>query len=184
MLDVMVDLETTGTLPDRNAIIQVAAVQFNLLTGEVFAENMFNRCMMMPPHRSWDEGTREWWARQDENVYASIMSRAEFHKEVISDLVDWARPAGSLRFWSKPSHFDFNFLASYFHDEGYANPFEFRQANDMNSWIRSRYFPDAPPEVPFTMDGSAHDALFDVLHQIKVLMWHYKNTKQQILMPA
>lgn len=183
MIDVMVDLETTGTMPDRHAIIQIAAVQFDLQSGQVFADNMFNRCLLMPPHRSWSESTREWWASQRQDVFFSIMARAEDHKVVMKDFVMWSRPAGSLRLWAKPSHFEFPFTSSYFHDEGYANPFSYRDANDTNSWLRARYYPDPVPEVPFEMDGPAHDALFDVLFQIKVLMWHYRNTKGQILVP-
>ena len=60
--DIMVDLETTGTSPDETAIIQIAAVRFNLQTGEV-DPNVFDMCLSIPPRRYWDEGTRAWWSK-------------------------------------------------------------------------------------------------------------------------
>ena len=61
--DVMLDIETTGTQPDRAAIIQIGAVKFNLETGAV-SNHFFNRSMELPPWRAWSEDTRSWWMQQ------------------------------------------------------------------------------------------------------------------------
>lgn len=171
--DVMVDLETTGTLPDRHAIIQVCAVRFNPTTREVSGD-VFDRCMYIPPHRSWMEGTRNFWA-QRKDVFRSLEERMEDPATVWPEFCDWAYPAGKARFWSKPSHFDFNFVSSYCHDYEMANPFHFREANDMRSFLRALYFPgDIPREIEDSVEfiGPVHNALYDTFHQIKVLFAH------------
>jgi hypothetical protein len=173
MLDCMVDLETTGVLPDRTAILQISAVQFSLERREVL-HNFFDRCLLLPPHRHWQESTRQWWASQRLETFQNISARGEPWRDVISAFWDWAMPANSLRLWAKPSHFEFPFLSSYFNDADLTNPFHYRQVNDLNSFIRGLWYPEPPPdlerEIEFT--GPAHNALFDTLHQIKVLFAH------------
>lgn len=167
----MVDLETTGLDPTDNAVIQIAAVQFDFAAGTI--GKVFDQCLELPPNRYWDEGTRTWWGDQKAGILSSIQERAAPPNFVIGNFVEWCReiaPTGGLRFWSKPLSFDFPFLSSYFRQYGYANPFFFRDAVDMQSFIRGmRRAPGAPAfdkEVLF--EGSAHNALDDTFHQIRV----------------
>ena len=110
--DVMVDIETTGTMPDRGAILQLSAVKFNLQTREV-DPNFFDRCLTIPPHRGWDEGTRTWWNQQKPSVLKGILQRAEPYRDVVQDFAKWAYQKPGLRFWAKPTTFDFMFTAAY-----------------------------------------------------------------------
>lgn len=169
--DCMVDLETTSTLPDRGAIISVSAVRFNPKTRDV-DPHFFDRCLFIPPTRGWSESTREWWLNQKRSILQDIWRRMEEPAVVWRDFCDWAYPVGSLRFWSKPSHFDFNFVSSYCHDYDLVNPFDFREANDLRSFLRGLYFPDPVPDLRVEFDGDAHNSLMDVLHQIKFLYAH------------
>lgn len=175
-LDVMIDLETTGTMPERTAIIQIAGVRFDYATGEI-SPNTFDRCLMMPHGRFFDEETRNWWLKDKRHILNSIFGRSEKPGTVMEDFVLWARAGidpsnDTLRLWAKPSHFEFPFIESYCKEFGVSNPFHFRHVNDMNSFLRGRYFPFDPPPleqmIPF--EGDAHSALFDVLHQVKVLL--------------
>lgn len=170
--DVMIDLETTGTCPDRTAILQLSAVRFNLEKRTVDPD-FFDRCLTMPAHRHWQVDTLEWWGKQKKSTLEEIYQRQENHQIVIQDFVAWATQAEkSLRFWSKPSHFDYMFVQSYIRDAELFMPFHYRETTDMRSYIRG-LFPDReyPQEiedsVPFS--GDAHNALMDTLHQIKVL---------------
>lgn len=170
--DVMVDIETTGTQPNRSGMIQLAAVKFNLNERSV-SSNFFNRSLIVPPWRSWDEDTRDWWSKQPDTLY-KIIAKSEDPKIVMTDFSQWAmQPGGQLRFWAKPTTFDFMFVASYLKDYDLPNPFSYRDANDMNSYLRGLY---APQDIDRTdepeMKGTAHDALFDTMHQIKVLFHH------------
>ena len=167
--DCMVDTETTGTRADRNGLLQISAVRFNLKTQAV-DHNFFDECLWIPPWRSWDEGTKTWWGTQKRDVLQSILSRAQDPAQVMDRFVAWAAPANSMRMWAKPSHFDFNFIASYCTDFNLPVPFHYRNVTDMRSFIDALTFPNEPfDQNSVVFDGDVHNALFDVLHQIKVL---------------
>lgn len=173
--DVMVDLETTGTRPDRAGLLQIAAIKFNYETGEI-APEMFDRCMWVMPHRSWDESTRQWWGKNKE-VLKGLQVRAEDPFKVMADFAQFVGYATGdepiRRLWAKPSHFEHPFLESHFHDAGIPNPFHYRYVIDVNSWIRGAVHFDEQlygelTNVPF--EGPAHNALFDALHQLQVVL--------------
>lgn len=168
--DVMVDIETTGVQPDKNAIIQIAAVKFNLSKGTI-SPDFFNMSLEIPRGRYWDEGTRRWWSDKP-TVYADIVSRAQDPKAVMEAFLEWARPHQSLRFWSKPTHFDYMFVSSYFSDYDMPNPFSYRDATDLNSYLRGLYAPFAVDKLDIPFDGDAHNALDDTIYQIKMLLVH------------
>lgn len=176
--DIMVDIETTGTNPDRNGIIQIAAVKFNRHTQEVCHE-FFDECLDLPLYRFWNEGTRQWWhGPKNKAVLESICARQQPWHEVLTRFASWCYPAHHLTFWSKPTTFDFMFLSSYFSDLDIANPFHYRSANDLNSFLRGKYFPNPVPDLSLDMDGPAHNAIFDVLYQIKLLFAHMNNNPE------
>lgn len=170
--DVQVDIETTGLSPDRSAMIQIAAVKFNLNDQSV-SPNFFNRSLTIPEWRSWDEGTRQWWSTKLD-LYNEIMSRAEDPAIVMRDFADWSiQPGVQLRFWSKPTSFDFAFVSSYLKDFNQPAIFDFREANDLNTFLRGIYYPepiDRSDEPKMT--SVAHNALNDTLFQTKLLFHH------------
>lgn len=174
--DVMIDVETTGTNPDRSAILQISGVKFNVRTQAV-SPDFFNMSLTMPPHRSWDLDTANWWNRQKKGVLENILKQAQPYREVIHQLAAWAKPFQGLEFWAKPTTFDYMFIASYFHDEGLPNPFSYRTAKDMNSFIAGLYFPEPVPNLHITHEGDAHNALQDCFWQLKVLFAHIKDAQ-------
>ena len=163
--DMMVDIETGGTDPERNPIIQIAAVKFNYATGEIGP--MFNRCLGPAIDRLWDEGTKQWWAKMPD-TYEAICARVEDPAVVMADYAAFAETGP--RFWAKPTSFDFPFVASYLRQFGHPNPCHYRHARDLNTfiaalkggadhvWMR---------DVPFV--GTVHDGLDDCCHQISSL---------------
>ena len=175
--DIQIDIETTGLRPDRCAIIQIGAVKFNY-ENETVDGGFFNRSLTIPPHRHWDESTRQWWSKKA-NVYKDIMSRAEDPRIVMQDFVDWVGYGHSepLKFWAKPISFDSSFIESYPHDYDLQSPFSHRHATDLMSFIKgargSMDVDSVYREVP--MDGQIHNAIFDSLYQIK-LLFHVKST--------
>jgi oligoribonuclease (3'-5' exoribonuclease) len=178
--DIMVDLETTGTNPAYNAILQLAAVKFNLETGEVGTET-FDQALSLAPNRFWDEETRKFWQKLPD-VYHSIISRAREPKLVLDNFTLWVAKdqpdiEGGYRFWAKPVTFDWSFLSSYYAQHGETLPFHYRYARDVNSYIAGlRGNPQhvsLDDVVPF--EGDKHNALWDCFHQIQVLMYAQEN---------
>jgi hypothetical protein len=190
----MVDIETTGNDNfERYGIIQIAAVKFNYETGAV-SDDFFDRCLRLHPGREWDRGTREWWTKQG-NVLQTIEARAEDPYTVVHDFYHWLLkdwPKGrsdrneGLQFWSKPTHFDFSFLASYFRMFGFQIPCGFRFARDVNSFMAGLTGRPEHPKIPVEpeMDGPAHNALFDTIYQIKLLLAMKDQTTQGVVYPA
>lgn len=168
--DVMADIETGGLDPSHNPILQISAVKFNYKTGAI-CHDFFDMCLDIPHNRYWSEGTRQWWMKQRQDILIDILNRAQPWRIVMEAFVRWCAPAGSLRFWSKPTHFDYTFLSSYFNDAELPNPFSYREATDLNSFLRGLFDPEPKPdERSFgPVEGAAHNALDDTLHQIKIL---------------
>lgn len=164
--DCMGDIETTGTDPNNAAIIQICLVRFNLETQEV-CPNVFNRCLAIKPRRFWDEDTRSWWSKMPD-LYRGIAARMEPPEQVIKDMITWVG-RDELRFWGKPTTFDFNFIDSYCKDYGLAMPFHWRTARDMNSFIAGLRHNAEHPESNIPFEGTSHDAFYDTFHQIKIL---------------
>lgn len=163
-----VDIETTGTSPDRAAIIQIAAVRFDL-HARTIDHSFFNRCLTMPPTRCWEEGTRSWWLK-NRPVLDGIFSRMEDHRQVMEEFFEWCGGAAcDMHFLSKPLSFDFPFVSSYFREFGPGShmPFDHRKGRDLRSMLCCIDPEFQENTVPF--EGPQHDALFDALHQIKVL---------------
>lgn len=176
---VMVDLETTGTQPDRHGILQIAAVRFDLMTMEIDGADTFQACLTLPTHRHWMEDTRRWWLKDKRELLEKLMNQQEEWVDVLKRFQAWVGPS-KPQFWSKPVSFDFMFLSSYFADAGLANPFHYRYANDLNSFMRGMYFPRQPPHTEWNVktEGEAHDALNDVFHQLHVLFKNYDEVRK------
>lgn len=163
----MVDVETTGTQPDHSAIIQIAAVAFNPYELTIDATSMFSRCLLIPPNRYWSDDTRTWWMQQKRSTLDSIFARMEEPAQVMQAFSDWA-PANAV-FVSKPLSFDAPFVSSYFRAYDIHNPFAYWKARDLRSLIQGLTWKDPLDEKTIPFEGPEHDALFDCLHQIKLL---------------
>lgn len=176
MDNVMLDLETTGLDQQHNAIIQISAVKFNPVTQEV-STDFFDRCLLMAPNRYWEEGCRTWWLKGRVETLQNIMARMEDPVTVLKALDEWAGP--NPKMWAKPSHFDHSFLDTYYKQFGMQIPFNFRECENLYSFMRARYWPEPLPNfdqvVPF--QGTMHNAIYDVLHQIKILFHVLEETK-------
>jgi hypothetical protein len=165
----MVDIETTGTVADSNSMIQLSAVKFDLATQSVqpFPE-FFDRCLLQPKNRFFEEECRtKFWGKRPQ-IYNQIQARAEDPATVMRDFAQWVgfNNPKPVRFWSKPTTFDWSFVASYFRQYDVQNPFHYRWAIDMNSYIRGLAQDPTVESNYIPFQGEAHNAIFDVLNQI------------------
>jgi hypothetical protein len=177
MTDMMVDIETMGTNPHLHGVIQLSAIKFNYETEEI--GGMFDRCPMPLPQRGWSDGTREFWMGKNRPVYESIIMRAEPAVPVWEDFLKFAledAPEGGFRFWGKPITFDFMFVADALESLGHANPFHFRYARDLNSFMAGLAGDPLHPDMESKVvnHGTAHLGLHDCAYQIDML-FHQKH---------
>lgn len=172
--DVMTDIETTGTRPDQNGMIQLSAIKFNFNTGEV-SRDVFDRCLAVPTSRTWCKKTQaEFWDKYPD-ILDGIKARMEDPEVVLLDFQSWLvkdEPEGGLRLWAKPISFEWPFIESYFTEYQLYNPLQYRFCRDVNTAIAMMHGTPAhvalEKEIPFV--GQAHNALHDVAHQIKTVL--------------
>lgn len=176
--DIMVDIETTGIRPDRSAILQLAAVKFNLQTLEVCVDDMFVRTnISIPNSRMWDHKTFVWMGKNNPQVIKDILNKPTLDfKDTFLEFREFCG-IGKPTFWAKNAHFDFMMIESYYNDLEICGPFQYWNVNDMSCFIRSYYFPEPVPKIDLGDRGQAHEALDDVIFQIKTLFEHTKRRK-------
>lgn len=171
----MIDIETTGTRPDRAAILQIAAVRFDPVARSIDHDGLFNMCLRMPGWRFWDDDTRRWWQAQNQDVFQRILFNAQDPRAVTHAFLHWVNAdhakIDDRYFWAKNAAFDFMFLASYGTDYDTGMPFSYRNVNDMKAFIRGRCFPDDIPVIDQAPTDQAHDAIVDCIMQID---WLFK----------
>ncbi len=171
---IMCDIETTGVKPDRNHIIQICAVRFNLKTGE-YDPNLFEVCLN-PNTASWrnqDPSTMTWWQDPERQpIYDSIIEKSFDSKIAIQAFAHWLGKE-RLVFWGNRNGFDYMFLQSYFADCGVPFPFKFWDSKDLLSYTEGLC---NGANVPFIKKnslefiGQKHNAIDDTLHQLKYLL--------------
>ena len=166
--DIMVDVESTGLNPDKNGLLQIAAIKFNYDTEEIGP--VFDRCLALAPGRYWDEETRTWWMGQRRSTFNDIIARQEDPTTVLQDFSAYSLGTGPIRFWAKPVHFDFRFIASHMEQIGRPMPFHFRHTRDLNTFIAALGGSADHQEMAHIEAGSgAHNGLVDCVHQLKLL---------------
>jgi DNA polymerase III epsilon subunit-like protein len=182
MTDVMVDIETTGTDPYHNAMVQLAAIEFNYETEEI--GRTFNRSLLIPKGRYWDEDCRNnFWAPKWD-LFTKIMSTAQPANEVMQDFFDWAKLANcSQRFWSR-GNFDYWFVQTYLERIDLPMPFSPFTTRDLRTFLAGLFGKADEPNMKWlTMPGDAHNALFDCVIQLKRLFSAKNGVFYEILPP-
>ncbi|TXH12821.1 MAG: hypothetical protein E6R03_12270 [Hyphomicrobiaceae bacterium] len=139
----MVDVETTGTRPDLNHVVEIAAIAFDYDTMEQHPEPFIAQLSRQgQPHRVPDKKTLEWWKGQNPAVLQSVFSQFENPdlclKTQLENMRDWVFRVGDPMqpkiFWAKPVSFDYMFLQGLFKDAQVDFPFPaFWMTNDMRS---------------------------------------------------
>lgn len=178
----MCDVETTGTSPDRNHLIQICAIRFNLQRQEYDPEP-FNFCLSTVglAHRSWDESTRDWWMDEERiETLNKIRHEARDPKVVMSALALWLNNTKPL-FWANRNGFDFMFIQSYYKDLGLPCPFNWWNTNDLLSYTKGLFIGAKKPffdKKKFEFIGTRHDAVDDTLHQLRYL-FHCENLARE-----
>lgn len=176
--DIMVDIETTGTDATHSAMIQLAAVRFNIREGAIDTSSFFKKGLAIPYGRYWEEDTRKWWGKMPtlrDEILAAAQPPARVMEEFQKWIVSGYMANEPYRFWAKPMSFDWPFVDSYFKQFDVINPMSFREAIDMRTYLRGvlntwdlEEVTRFEKSVPF--QGREHDGLCDALHQVACVL--------------
>lgn len=164
MKDVMLDFETFGNGRDA-CVVQVGAAYFHPITGEVGSIFKRNVCAISAVRSGAviDPGTMYWWMGQGKMAQESVIAEPRFTiEEVFSELNHFLDGAENI--WSHAT-FDFPILMETFKRLKMKPGFSFRAAKDIRTLMWLAELP--PDQASPVRSGTHHDALDDVIYQIK-----------------
>lgn len=161
MKDLMLDIETLGNTPNA-VIVQIAAAYFDRETGEVglvFNENI-NIESSMSEGFEVSPNTIRWWLNQPSEVINSVFSDiGEDIYSVLRHFMSFANQAETI--WSHAT-FDFVIVNNALRRLG-MKQLPYQVARDIRTLVDLTGF----DYKDFPREGTHHNALDDVMHQIK-----------------
>lgn len=192
-LNIMVDVETTSLDPSTGRVIQIGAVAFDPYSpNRVFAPSKDFNMFVYPGYNTpWDPATLKFHEDIDSESWRYVMDMEACDPPSAPDgygdetpyalkcFVSWIEDLqksgefGEVIMWAKPSHFDYNWIVKSFDrvkDQCDFNfPIHYRNVMDLRSFIAGLQAPE-PLQIPEAMfEGTPHDALDDVRHQVAVV---------------
>lgn len=184
--DVMIDIETVGRTPGYG-VIQIAAVPFNINTGEV-SDNTF--CMSINLKEQvdnfglkWDKSTWAWWMKENPELFKELRYSKNRPVDVASAFQAWfnALPnSNKLRTWGNSNRFDLGILTGFFEALLKGVPFN----SFWNTWLERdvRTLAELKPEIKkdLKFEGTKHNAIDDCKHQIKYCHLTIKSLKVKL----
>ena len=169
--NIMVDIETLST-KSYAVIVSIAAVQFNLETGEVgfvFRKNIsIQSCLDIG--LKVDGATIQWWLNQSilaktnsfqgqENIKEVLVSLDEFYLQKFENLPE---------IWGNSASFDLGLLANAYEKCKLPIPWKYTKENDVRTYLKS------VKNKPIPFEGVKHNPVHDCYHQIKQCHEAYK----------
>lgn len=174
--DVMVDLETLG-VDDDAPIFQVAAVAFDIATGDVYKK--FNGIINLEDQVvAVDGNTLKWWLNTDAELLNRLINSdyaiPEF--EIVDYLWEWLIDLdnGSYRnthMWANGISFDIVKLKKMFDRHGMTLPIRYSNERDVRTIIDLAATLSGQTDLEFKkehqIDNVKHDALDDCMSQVQ-----------------
>lgn len=167
MRDVMVDLETLGTVPGCS-VLSIGAVAFDA-DADAVSESTYGICILrsscLDAGLFEDVATIDWWAKQDPDV-AQILDLAQDPEiavplsDALTDFSFWLAGYGpDVRIWGNGADFDNPILAAAYRAAGIDLPWESYSGRCYRTLKNLRR------DVPFVRIGSHHNAVDDAVSQ-------------------
>lgn len=179
---IMLDLETMGNR-SNSVIVSIAAVPFNLETGEIsdnyFYERVdFQSCLDIG--LKVQASTILWWMQQNEEARKEICKPAQHIYYVLLRLDDFFKQhITDIQIWGNGARFDMGLLQDAYHASGFDElPWKFRNERDVRTLVSlAPHIKEQTPNV-----GTAHNAVDDCIFQINyccAIHKHLNNKPQQ-----
>lgn len=174
----MVDIETLGT-KKGSTIFQIAAIAFDIQTGEKLRK--FNHIANISDNKkmSVDGDTIKWWLKTDPDLLTELLEKGEGSSEdLIRSFHDWLtglKSEGQLYLWGNGMNFDNRMLQYQMESIGLVYPVHFRNDRDVRTLVDLVCVKKGCSEYNFKEQYSSekyisHDAYCDVLYQIDMLV--------------
>lgn len=168
----MIDLETLGTKPDC-VILTLGAIKFNPYTQTEPDKGLYIRLDVDEQTslgRSIDNGTLEWWGKQDKAIRDEALGdegRTSL-TESTNQLNKWL--VGVDEIWAQGPAFDIVILENLYEQLGIPRPWNFWQIRDSRT-----AFSMMPTDPRKAIRTDAHNALADCYYQAKCIQQTFKH---------
>lgn len=182
---IMLDLETMGT-KSNSVIVSIAAVPFDLETGEISHEYFYKKvnlqsCLDVGLKVNGD--TIFWWLQQSEKSRQELIKNSENALNidlVLDELSEYikfnvgisANIHPDFEIWGNGARFDIGILEDAYAACGYKQlPWNFRNERDVRTLV------SLAPHIKkeFKFEGIEHNPVHDCFHQIKYCHAIYKH---------
>jgi len=178
---VMLDLETMGNR-SNSVIVSIAAVPFNLETGEISPNHFYQRVdfqSCLDIGLKVQGSTILWWMQQNEEARKEICRPANHIQGVLDRLKSFLAIYGNdFEIWGNGARFDLGLLQDAYHACGYdILPWKFRNERDVRTLVSlAPHVKEQTPNV-----GIAHHPTDDCMFQINYCcaIYQYINNKPQ-----
>ena len=162
MTDLMIDIETMGN-KSFAAIVSIAAVEFDITTGETgneFYENVsLDSCLQSG--LKVDASTVLWWMQQSEDARTKFVQSPIHLAEALQKFTFFCKP--NLAVWGNSNRFDLGILENAYSVLSLSIPWKFWNERDVRTLVSFR--PEIKDEHVFV--GTPHNALDDCHNQIQ-----------------
>lgn len=170
--DLMIDIETTGRTPGC-AIIQIAAVPFNMNTGKI-STNVFKMSINLKTQKErdfkLDINTINWWNKENSKLFKELSESENHHIKVAVTFQNWFKSLKdykNIRVWGNSNRFDLGILEGWYQKGMRINTFQ----PFWNTWlerdVRTLAMLDPQIKANTKFEGTKHNAIDDCKHQIK-----------------
>ena len=166
----MIDLETLSTKPDAT-VLTVGAIKFDPYTDLEPHSGLYLRLNVDEQSeldRHVDQGTLEWWAKQDEKIRNEALGDEDRVQltEFVRQLNKWC--VGLDELWCQGPLFDYAILQNIYKQLGHPVPWQYWQIRDSRT-----LFSLVPRDIKENRTG-LHNALADCFFQAKKVQKVYK----------
>jgi len=168
--DLMIDIETLGTKTDA-AILSIAAVFFDPVTGETGATFHGKSKWFSLDSSGIDPEAVKWWLQQDKEAQNKLTDdkNGKHIKHLLEEFIEWVSKNSQItkiKPWGNGATFDIVILERNIDKFWLKAPWRFWNIRDVRTIVDlgSRIGIDHK-EVEF--EGVKHDALDDAKHQVK-----------------
>lgn len=170
VFDIVVDIETLGTDPNKSPIIQIAAV---VVADTSINDNLrYDMCSEELDFKNVSERTLKWWLEENSLLLSDILRRGRGNTEkmVVTGFVEFLtfiQGMGEVHLWGKGPEFDNAFLKAKCEKYGLKWPLSFRQDRCIRT-VEQFHYELGLEELPF--EGYKHDAISDAVDEARMLV--------------
>ncbi len=181
--DLMIDIETLGRTPGC-AVIQIAAVPFNINTGQT-SSNVFKMSINLDGQLKSGKGftycpnTYKWWQKENAKLFRELSKSNNHYVTVGSEFQKYFRnlkDSQNIRIWGNSNRFDLGIIEGWYQKSigPKFQPF-------WNTWLERdvRTLSSLKPSIKANLKfiGTKHNAIDDCKHQIKYCYQTVKSLK-------